>query len=77
MEAWTLTHTREEITEWGQANHHPWGPVATAAELLDNEQLWDRGFFFEVDDPQNGDVFARNRPGWESNGKSIRTEMVR
>ncbi len=54
IEAWTLTHTREEITEWGQANHHPWGPVATAAELLDNEQLWDRGFFFEVDDPQNG-----------------------
>lgn len=54
IEAWTMTHTRAEITEWGQANHHPWGPVATAAELLDNEQLWDRGFFFEVDDPENG-----------------------
>ena len=54
IEAWTLTHTREEITEWGQANHHPWGPVATASELLDNEQLWDRGFFFEVDDPRKG-----------------------
>ncbi len=54
IEAWTLTHTRQEITEWGQANHHPWGPVATANELLDNEQLWDRGFFFEVEDRQNG-----------------------
>ena len=29
IEAWTLTHTRQEITDWGQANHHPWGPVAT------------------------------------------------
>jgi crotonobetainyl-CoA:carnitine CoA-transferase CaiB-like acyl-CoA transferase len=48
VEAWTLTHSRQEITEWGQANHHPWGPVSTAAELLDNEQLWDRGFYQEM-----------------------------
>ena len=48
VEAWTLTHTRQEITEWGQANHHPWGPVSTAVELLENEQLWDRGFYQEV-----------------------------
>jgi len=54
IEAWTLTHTRQEITEWGQANHHPWGPVATAAELLDNEQLWGRGFYFEAEDDQSG-----------------------
>ncbi|MCH8988854.1 MAG: CoA transferase [Chloroflexi bacterium] len=54
IEAWTLTHTRQEITDWGQANHHPWGPVATAGELLDNEQLWDRGFFYEVEDRESG-----------------------
>ena len=54
IEAWTLTHTRQEITDWGQANHHPWGPVATANELLANEQLWERGFFFEVADSENG-----------------------
>ena len=54
VEAWTLTHTRQEITEWGQANHHPWGPVSTAVELLDNEQLWDRGFYQKVADPQTG-----------------------
>ena len=48
IEAWTLTHTREEITDRGQANHHPWGPVTTAAELLDNEQLWERGFYQEA-----------------------------
>ncbi|RUA20931.1 MAG: hypothetical protein DSY79_08850 [Chloroflexi bacterium] len=54
VEAWTLTHTRQEITDWGQANHHPWGPVSTAAELLHNEQLWDRGFYQEVDDADSG-----------------------
>lgn len=54
VEAWTLTHTRQEITEWGQANHHPWGPVSTASELLDSEQLWDRGFYQRVTDPGTG-----------------------
>ena len=54
VEAWTLSHTRQEITEWGQANHHPWGPVSTASELLDNEQLWDRGFYQKITDPQAG-----------------------
>ena len=54
IEAWTLTHTRQEITERGQANHHPWGPVTVAAELLDNEQLWDRGFYQEVADQESG-----------------------
>ena len=54
VEAWTLTHTRQEITEWGQANHHPWGPVSTASELLHNEQLWDRGFYQKTADPQTG-----------------------
>ena len=42
IEAWTRIHTRAEITEWGQANHHPWGPVSTAAELLGFEQHWER-----------------------------------
>ncbi len=54
VEAWTLTHTRQEITDWGQANHHPWGPVTTASELLDSEQLWDRGFYQKIIDPQTG-----------------------
>ena len=54
VEAWTRTHTRQEITEQGQANHHPWGPVSTASELLDNEQLWERGFYQTINDPQTG-----------------------
>ena len=52
IESWAMTHTRREITERGQAGHHPWGPVATPEELLDNPQLWDRGFFMEVEHPE-------------------------
>ena len=71
VEAWTLTHTREEITEWGQANHHPWGPVSTALELLDNEQLWDRGFYQKIVDPHTaleviypGAPYKMSELGW-------------
>ena len=54
VQNWALTHTRQEITDWGQSRHHPWAPVVTPDELLDNDQLWDRGFFVEVQDPQHG-----------------------
>ena len=53
-----MLHTREEITDWGQAHHHPWGPAATPGELLDNEQLWARGFFIQVEDQQNGSALV-------------------
>ena len=55
IESWTMQHTRQEIAEWGQAHHHPWGPVATADELLDNEQLWGRGYFVEMEDSRQRD----------------------
>ena len=44
VQAWAMLHTRQEITEFGQSNHHPWGPAATADEILTNEQLWGRGY---------------------------------
>ena len=47
IQAWALTHTRQEITEWGQSRHHPWGPAVRPDEILDNEQLWERGYFIE------------------------------
>ena len=47
IQNWAMLHTRQEITDWGQARHHPWGPVATPDELLENPQLWERGFFVE------------------------------
>ena len=58
IQAWALNHTRQEITEWGQARHHPWGPAATAPELLDNPQLWERGFFAQVEHPELGCTFT-------------------
>ena len=54
IESWTLTHTRAEITGRGQGGHHPWGPVTTPEELLDNPQLWDRGFLMNVEHPGLG-----------------------
>ena len=58
IQTWTLLHTRQEITDWGQAHHHPWGPVLTPEELLGNEQLWDRGYFTEIEDQQYGDTLV-------------------
>ena len=51
VQAWAMLHTRQEITEFGQSNHHPWGPAATPDEILGNEQLWGRGYFTEVESP--------------------------
>ena len=51
---WAMGHTRQEITDWGQARHHPFGPAATAVEVMKNPQLRARGFFIEVDQPELG-----------------------
>ncbi len=60
IETWALGHTRKEIAEWGQSRHHPWGPVATPEELLDNPQLWGRDFFTKVDHPELGATFVHS-----------------
>ena len=54
IQAWAMLHTRQEITEFGQSNHHPWGPAATANEILQNEQLWGRGYFTTVASADGG-----------------------
>ena len=54
VQAWAMLHTRQEITEFGQSNHHPWGPAATADEILTNEQLWGRGYLTEMESPDGG-----------------------
>ena len=56
--AWAMQHTRQEITEWGQSRGYPFAPAATAAEVLTNPQLWDRGFFTEVEFPEYGKTFV-------------------
>ena len=52
---WAMLHTRQEITDWGQARHHPWGPVATPEDLLSTPQLWARGFFTELEHRETED----------------------
>ena len=47
IQTWAMAHTRQEIADWGQNRHHPWGPVVTEDELMENDQLWDRGFFIK------------------------------
>ncbi len=54
VERWAMTHTRREITEFGQSNHHPWGPAATADEILGNEQLWGRSYLTTVESEDGG-----------------------
>ena len=49
IQQWALQHTRREITDWGQAHHHPWGPVVVPGELLHNTQLQVRDFFLETE----------------------------
>ena len=51
---WAMLHSRQEITDWGQSRHHPWGPVATPTEVLENPQLHARGFFARQDHPESG-----------------------
>ena len=58
IEKWTRLHTRKEIEEFGQARHHPWGPAATPADIMENPQLRDRGFLFEVEHPEHGATFT-------------------
>ena len=57
IESWSMLHTRQEITESGQARHHPWGPVAAPTDLLENPQLQARGFLIEVEHPEVGRTF--------------------
>ena len=54
IQEWALGHTRQEISDWGLENHHPWGQAATPEEVAANPQLWDRGFFIKVDSPRHG-----------------------
>ncbi len=54
IQRWVLLHTRQEITEFGQSNHHPWGPAAMPDEILENEQLWGRGYLTTLESPDGG-----------------------
>ena len=58
IEKWAMRHTRQEITEWGQARHYPFGPAAMPVELLSNPQLRERGFFVQGEHTESAEGFT-------------------
>jgi len=48
---WTIQHTKEEIFRKGQALSCPVSPIRSAKDLMNSEQLKDRGFFAEITHP--------------------------
>ncbi|MCJ7687034.1 MAG: CoA transferase, partial [Desulfobacteraceae bacterium] len=48
---WTTQHTKEEIFRKGQALSCPVSPSKSAEDLMNSEQLKDRGFFAETTHP--------------------------
>jgi len=53
---WMMAHTKEEIFRQGQAFSVPVGPVMTAEDIVNSEQLKERGFFQEIDHPVAGKI---------------------
>lgn len=56
VNTWTLKHTKRELSETLCAHEVPAGPVLTIPEVLQDEQLRNRGFFTSIDHPVAGRV---------------------
>ena len=54
IEAWAATLTRQELYHRLQAEGTPAGPVLSAAEVRESEQVRARGFFADVEHPDAG-----------------------
>jgi crotonobetainyl-CoA:carnitine CoA-transferase CaiB-like acyl-CoA transferase len=52
--AWAKSYPKLEVVTEAQGRHIPSAPVNTSLELAQDEQLIDRGFLVEVDDPDFG-----------------------
>jgi formyl-CoA transferase len=51
---WLTAHTSRQIVETAQELRMPFALVPTAADLLEDEHLVERGFFVEVEHPEAG-----------------------
>ena len=51
---WLLEHTREEVTELGQAAGATVMVVNTMKDVLDNRHIKERNYFVEIDHPATG-----------------------
>ena len=57
LEEWTRNHRVNELFETGQLMHFPWAPVFSLKEVTTSRQLKSRGFFKEMEEPEdNGDL---------------------
>jgi CoA:oxalate CoA-transferase len=54
IQGWMKEHTKDEIYHGGQAKGCPTSPLCTAEDLLNSEQLRERGFFVEFSHPVAG-----------------------
>ncbi len=54
VEAWTVEHTAQEVTEVLQSAGIPAGPVHTVGELVMDRHLWETGHFLEITHPEIG-----------------------
>lgn len=54
LQAWTETHTTDELFELGQLMHFPWAPVQSPRDVGECAQLESRNFFVPVHHPEIG-----------------------
>src|SRR5690606_9235212 len=54
LSAWTRPQSKHDIARAGQERRIPCFPVNTVADLMRNDHLHHRGFFFEVEHPVAG-----------------------
>jgi crotonobetainyl-CoA:carnitine CoA-transferase CaiB-like acyl-CoA transferase len=59
---WALAHRAAELEETGQLMHFPWARVYTIPQLLASPQLRERGYFTEIEEPNNGKILAPSAP---------------
>jgi crotonobetainyl-CoA:carnitine CoA-transferase CaiB-like acyl-CoA transferase len=60
--SWTLLQDREEVFRLGQDMRFPWAAVNSIADVMDNEQLCERGYFVNAEHPLKPGVFKVPRP---------------
>ena len=63
MARWLMKHDKFEVVRLAQAMRVPFTEVLSAAEIVVDEHLKDRGFFVEVDHPVAGKVKQPGAPG--------------
>ncbi len=54
VEAWTLRHAKDEVMEILTEAHVPCAPVRTAAEVVTDRHLMERGVWVDVEHPRRG-----------------------